>query len=415
MKILILEPDESTRSVLLQRVQVAVRQAGIRRHSIVDGDFDLLLEGSAKDEPAVVFFGPGTYQKVDQSLSVVRGHFPRVPIALVLDNQTYAKEAVELRKGAAVRVMPIADIAQMVQFLLDCESDTKEQPDARSRGVVSVVQTKGGVGGTTVASSLAVCWAKQGLSVALIDCDDLNPDLTDWAKVGTAQRRATADMLVEGEVPRYRLNELLHPAEGFDGKLVVVGQPDHFQESFHFKADVLSNAASSVEFIQALIKTLREEFDAIIIDHGRSWGISTFGALPLSEYVVWVMDDDKHSVERSIANLMRISRESDDPEEFDFSRWRVLLNGVTGKTFSAEEIKSQLDDLEIFPNGAQVSEMAFSANGRHWTSPTNSFYALCDHAVRNAVDEFAFSLIPYRRNEAPTGVFKKFFRRLLAD
>lgn len=414
MRLLLIENNEATRQTLLTRIQEALRRAGLRRVQVIEGDADSLTECLTIENPSLTFFGPGCYRQLDELIDTFRSLQPTAPLAVVLDNDVYANEAIELRKALSVRLMPIADIAQIAQFILEVEGQLGATVGGRNRGVVTAVQFKGGIGTTTVAASLAACWARNDLSVALVDLDDLNPQVTDWAKVGSAQRKAVSDALREGEVPRYRLDELGFPVEGYDGRLVIIGQPEHYSEGFHFKADVLEGAPSSAEYIKSLISVLQDEFDVIVVDAGRSWGVSTFALLPLSQHVLMVTNEDQLSLKRSLDNLQRLYSESDDYSEFDLSRWRVVLNGFTGRGLSIPDVSKEIEEIGLFPQDAALYTVPFSESARRWTASSETVFEKGDEQVQAAIREIAFNLVPFRLQEsqAPGSKFKRRLKKL---
>lgn len=398
MRIIVIDPNLKTREPAILRVDEALRQSGLKRVELVSGGFDLLLAYSENEVPSVAFLGPGCYSDLVQSVKHFRAAWPQMPLAVILDNDIYATEAVELRRELAVRIMPLADIAQIVQFLLDTEFKQDVAVNSPNKGIVSVLQFKGGVGASTLSAALAACWARHELSVALLDFDDVNPQITDWGRVSLAKRKLVAEFLRRGEVPRHRVNEFVHPVEGFNGQLVVIAQPEYYREGFHFKADVLENSPSSAEFVSSLFKTLQDEFDVLVVDTGRSWGISTFAMLPLSEHVLVVVDDDGMSVCRTLDNLLRIYQESDDTNEFDLSRWSVVLNAYTGRLLSPADISHELEELDIFPADTTLYTIPFSERGRQWGAPGQTLYDLAEEPIKEIITELAFRLIPFRRD-----------------
>jgi cellulose biosynthesis protein BcsQ len=302
--------------------------------------------------------------------------------------------------------MPIGDIVQLVQFLLDAETQSSGFNPVR-RGVLAVTHFKGGVGATTIAAGFASIWARHGLSVALVDLDDVNPQLTAWGRVTSAKRELCGQLLVEGRVPKSRINELVHPVEGFDGGLALVGQPEQYQTGFHFKADVIEGAASAAEFIESLIESLRDEFDLVVVDVGRSWGIASFALLPLVQQVLLVLDDDAMSVRRTLECLKRLHAESDDPTEFNLGRWKVVLNGYTGKLLTPTDVGAELEDTGLFPESSELFSLPFSDSGRQWGAPGVSFYDCADEGTKFMMRDIAFRLFPFRQAQAPEGLFSR--------
>lgn len=396
MRILILDTDSSARATVVARVEEALRQAGLRRVEIIESEPAALATLVAEEPPHLCFIGPGCYRTLEPDLARYRVIYPRVPVAVVLNNEVYAAEAVELRRVLKIRIIPIADIGQMAQFVLDCDIPTAGPSSTKNRGVISVTQLKGGVGASTVATSLAACWARNGMSVALVDLDDLNPTITDWARVGASQRRLVSESLREGQVPRYKLRELLYPVEGFNDTLRVFGQPEHYGEGFHFKADVLDGVPSISGYVSSLIEALQEEFDVVVIDTGRSWGISTFAALPMSQKVVAVVDDDALSLRRTLDNFARIHRESDDSSEFDLAKWSFCLNAFTNRVLTVDEVMEEIQNLDVFPSKVDLFTLPYSEKGREWGLSSLALFDLAEHGIRASLCEIAFNLVPFQ-------------------
>ena len=243
----------------------AVTQSGLRRVQIDSCDIEVLEKRSSEFSPTVIFLGPETFNSCEEICQFVRNTFPRAAIGIVLQNDIYALEAVKIRRGLGVPVMPVADIASISSFLLDNNKTTRVSGRV-SEGIVGVLQLKGGVGASTLAASMASCWAEHELSVVLVDLDDINPQLSDWARIPSGRRSVVAELMRQGQVPVYRLSECLARVEGEERSISIVGQPENYHESFHFKADVLDGAPSSQSFIESLLPLLQDNFDVVVID-----------------------------------------------------------------------------------------------------------------------------------------------------
>ena len=412
MRILILDNNPTLRGAVVGRVEEALRQGGLRRVEIIESEPDSLSSLVAEDPPHLCFVGPGCYRDLEEDLRKLRIVYPKIPVAIVLSNEVYSAEGIELRRQLKLRVMPIADIGQMAQFILDV--DIPAQGGSHSnRGVVAVTQLKGGVGGSTIANGLAAAWARNGVSVALVDLDDTNPQTTDWARVGLSQRRLISECIKRGEVPAYKIREVLYPVDGFDERLWVFGQPEHYGESFHFKADVLDNAPSIAGFMSSLLEGLQAEFDVVVIDTGRSWGISTFASLPFCQKVLMVTDDDALSVRRSMENFGRIHRESDDPAELDVSKWSFVLNAFTARLLSEPDVRQEIKDADLFPDKFDLFVVPYSARGRDWCLTSMSFFDQAEQGIQSALCEMAFALVPFQYSVDEGGIYTRLRRGLL--
>jgi hypothetical protein len=233
-----------------------------------------------------------------------------------------------------------------------------------------------------------------GKTVALLDFDDLSPQLSDWARIPAAQRSLTGELLKTGQVTIDRLRDFVHPIKGFDGRLVAIGQPLLYSEAFHFRAYVIEGAPSSSEFVSSVLSLLSSEYDVVLIDLGRSWGVSTFAALPWCERVLFVVDDDGMSVRRSLDALGRLKHESGDPEEFNLNKWVVAFNKMTGRRLSERDIRTAVASAELFPTGVPIAPVLYTEKGRQWGAEGTTLYTLCEPRVRASLDRLAQTLIP---------------------
>jgi cellulose biosynthesis protein BcsQ len=325
-------------------------------------------------------------------------------VALVLDLETYASDAVAIHKILGREVIAETDLTQMANFIVDCERDASGRPSGvRTRHIIGVTQLKGGVGGTSLTAALGVCWSMAGKTVALLDFDDVSPQLTEWAGIPHAQRILTGELLRSGEVTIDRLRDFVHPIEGFDGQLVAIEQPLQYSEAFHFRAYVMEGAPSASEFVTSVLSLLSTEYDVVLIDLGRSWGVSTFAALPWCEKVLFVMDDDGITVRRSLDSLSRLKQESGDPEEFNLNKWVVALNKVTGRRLSESDIAVAIEQAELLPKSTPIVTIPYTERGRQWGASGTSMYTLSEARVRAAFDNLAEILAPQSRKPTVSG------------
>jgi len=412
MRILVLDKNADSRATVVARLEEALRQADLRRVDLIESEPGSLGSLVAEEPPDVCFIGPGSYAELENDLRRYHVVYPKVPVAVILSNEVYASEGVDLRRSLKIRVIPVADIGQMAQFILDADVPSSGFAPGRNRGIIAVTQLKGGVGATSVAAALAACWARNDLKVALVDLDNENPQLTDWARVGLSQRRLVSESIRQGEAARYRVRELLYPVEGFGEALWVFGQPEHYGDSFHFKADVLENAPSIAVYMNSLLESLKNEFDIVVLDTGRSWGISTFAALPLCQKVLLVIDDDATSVRRSLESFARIHRETEDASELDTKKWSFVLNAFTGKTLTESEVLNEIRETDLFPDAVELFTVPYSAHGRDWTLSAESFFDLVEPGIKATLCQIAYRFVPFQFM-APSGSLASLLRRRL--
>jgi cellulose biosynthesis protein BcsQ len=423
MQVLIIDTTPQLRASLLGRVQEAGRQAGMQRLGVVEVD-PLNLDELSWASTVGVFVGVGSGSMIKELLGKIQGAAVDVPVAIVLDPDTYASEAVAIHKVLGREVVCETDLTQMANFIVDCERHASGRPlGVRARHVVGVVHLKGGVGASTIAAGLGSCIAKAGYTTAIMDLDDVTPTITEWARVSPSQRSLVGELLRVGEVTTDRLRDLVAPVEGYGGRLVVVGTPQNYADAFHLKASVLDGAPAASSFVNSTLSLLSSEYEIVLIDMGRSWGVATFSALPWCERVVLVMDDDGLAVRRSLDGLVRLKQESGDPDEFALTKWSIVLNKWSGKRLSEGDIRAAVASTEVFPEAAPVFMVGFSERGRQWGAPSESIYDLASVAVKRQIEALAKALVPSREGKgfggreevAKAGVLQRLFSSRFAD
>jgi cellulose biosynthesis protein BcsQ len=400
MQLVVIDVTPQLRATLLGRVQEASRQAGMQRLAVVEVD-PLNLDEVNWGATIGIFIGVGCGSMIKELLSKLQGSGSECALSIVLDADTYAAEAVAIHKILGRVVICETDLTQMATFIVDCERLATGRPlGVRARHIVGVAQFKGGVGVSTLTASLGVCLARQGRSVAIVDFDDVSPQITEWARVGMSQRMLVGELLRGGEVTTDRLRDFISPVDGFEGRLVVVGQPYTYSEGFHLKSYVLEGSPSASIFVNSLLSLLSTEYEIVLIDLGRSWGVATFTALPWCEKVALVIDDDGLSVRRSVDGLARLKQESGDPDEFNLAKWSVVFNKITGNRLAARDLAAVIDEAEIFPKQPQIYPINFSEKGRQWGGVGETMYDLASEAVRQQISKLANGLAPNRSSES---------------
>jgi len=382
------------------RINMALEEAGIRDADVME--INLNDPGELRqNQPDAIVIGPSAYSRLDELIEEARALFRDSPVALVLESEIYGSRGVALRKRYGVVVMPLGDVAHMAGFLIDAQ--TKNQPMGGSRAgmVVGVAQLKGGVGATTIAAALSACWARNDITSVILDFDDLNPQITSWARVAPQQREVVAEFLKRGQVSIERINEILSPVESFEGKLVAVAQPILYNEGFQYKADVLEGVPSSSGFVVGLINAVRPDFDVVVIDLGRSWGVASFSALPHCSTVLLVTDDDGMSVRQTLDNLQRLKAESGGSGEFDFTKWNIVLNAYTGRLINPETLASEIAQMNLMPPEASLYTIPFSERGRQWGAPGQSLFDLAEDSCKQSILKMASNICPFGYSEEP--------------
>lgn len=402
------------RALLRGRVIEAARHADIGEVTCHDfGPRD--IEAINWEEAFGCILGPELDGACDTIIDSLRSAYPLGAVALLLNPTEYATRAVGIRRTLAIDVCSLADTAHLSGFLLSTAAEPRlTTASSRRSAVIGVCHLKGGVGASTLSAALGACWARHGRSIALIDLDDVNPHLTEWAGATPHQRAYSAHCLRRGDIDPARLNELLAPIDGFNGTFVVVPQPAAYHDAFHSKADVIADAPSASAFITATVDLCSREFDIVVFDLGRSWGVGTFAALRRCTHVALVVDDDHVSLDRTLANLIRLRTHSDDPDEFNFERWSIILNGYTGRNISADEVATLVTRTGLFPTDANLYTVPYAKSAERWSGGRSSLYELCDQRTREVVRRIACNIVtfPYELGERAVSISTRLRRRL---
>jgi cellulose biosynthesis protein BcsQ len=389
MQILIVDISPPLRAMLLGRVQEAARQAGLQRISIVEVD-PLNLDSVVWDATIGCLFGSGCGPLIREVLEKVSVLKPGCPVGIVVDPDTYVTDGVAIYKALGKAVMCETDLPQLATFIVDSERGASHRrKGAQRRCVIGVTQCKGGVGATTVATSLGVSLARSGKSVVLIDLDDLSPQLTMWARVPVTHRVAVGRLIRSGGLDVGALRDFIFPVPGFDSRLVVVGQPALYGEGFHLRAPVIEGAPNPADFISQLLTVLSQEYEVVLIDMSKSWGISSFAALRWCDRVLSVMNDDGLAVHMTCAVLKRMSSESGDLEEFNFSKWSGVLNMQSGNRLTESDVVQAFQEYEIVGEPLRCHAISHCDGGRLWGKQGESLYDLATPRVRTQVERLA--------------------------
>jgi len=403
MQIVVVDISPPLRATLLGRVQEACRKAGLQRIAVMEVD-PLNLDTVNWRTAIGCFLGVGCGSMIKELLGKLQGSRGECPLAIVLDGDTYSNEAVAIHKILGRTVVCETDLTQMATFIVDCERHASGRPlGPKTRHIVGVTQLKGGVGATTITTSLGACLARSGRTVCLLDFDDVSPQVSEWAKVGSSKRSLTGELLRVGQVTTDRLRDLVGLIDGFNGRLGVIAQPALYSEGFHYRAQVLDGAPSSSEFVTSLLSVLSVEYEVVIVDLGRSWGVATFAALPWCDQVIFVMDDDGLSVRRSLDVLNRLHQESGDPEEFNFAKWSIVFNKVSGRRLAIRDVEGAVEEMEMFPRDTKIFPVGFSDAGRQWGGSGETFYDLAEGRVRKQLLDLSYHVVPQYAQQTAAG------------
>ncbi|NDC38558.1 MAG: hypothetical protein EBZ48_10955, partial [Proteobacteria bacterium] len=138
-------------------------------------------------------------------------------------------------------------------------------------------------------------------------------------------------------------------------------------------------------------------------------------ALQRCQAVLLVVDEDRASIKRSIDTLRRMKKESDDPEEFDLSRWTVVVNGYTGDRVPIKEIAALFEAGEILGASLKLVAIPYSQSGCCWAETDLSLYDLAEPPSQAAVERLSHGLLSFRSappEPTPEGLWHRILTRV---
>ena len=169
----------------------------------------------------------------------------------------------------------------------------RSRPDVaaqqRMGRVTSVFSTKGGAGVTTVATNLAVCWAKRSPGrTLLVDLDTRQSDIATFLNLRPAHSVLDAFENV-GRMDESFLKSLL--TEYSNGLWVLPGPTP------------MNLVKLSAEQVQAGLEILRSHFDQVILDLPHDMDPGTISALEVSDTILFLVSQNVSALRLGAAGL----------------------------------------------------------------------------------------------------------------
>ncbi len=214
-------------------------------------------------------------ERLTRALAVAEGR----PIIAAIANPTVDQVRSLMRAGAAdVLPTPLqeADLRSSLQSLTE---RVQGRYDQMPRGrVVTFIKSKGGIGGTTVATQVAAAAAVSGASgrVALLDFD---------LQLGCAA-------LYLGIVPHVTLGDVIGSAERLDGsalRSVMTAHPSGL-EVLAAPPETIPLDSLSVDEALAIVEVAAREFDTVFIDGPLDWTDWSMSVMARSDQLVMLTD-----------------------------------------------------------------------------------------------------------------------------
>ena len=185
----------------------------------------------------------GNFAK-DQILEInsrLNSIFPNVPIVLLLSSEDYLEDAVELHKKTLIRVIALGDLPQISQLLINLAQPASKSHEFLGKArVLSLVNIKGGVGTTTIASSLATYYSESNISSLLVDLNHSNQNLSAFYDY-SIEGKSALEQAFKITVPELKhLKPCIEDITNNDGKTIsIIGAPKTFQESYQLHSATL--------------------------------------------------------------------------------------------------------------------------------------------------------------------------------
>jgi pilus assembly protein CpaE len=211
--------------------------------------------------------------------------------------------------------------------------------------VISVYSAKGGAGVTTVATNLAVCWAKRSSGrTVLVDLDTRQSDIATFLNLRSQYSVLDAFENI-GRMDESFLRRLL--TEHSSGLLVLPGPAP------------MSRIKLRPEQVQAGLEILRSYFDQVVLDLPHDMDAATVGALEASDAIFFLVSQNVSALRLGTAGIGTLRQLG-----MDFKKVRlVIMRERTGEDVTLKQVR------EMF--GIPI----------HWTMPSD--YSTVVTAINN--------------------------------
>ncbi|MFQ5520468.1 MAG: AAA family ATPase [Candidatus Methylomirabilia bacterium] len=197
-------------------------------------------------------------------------------------------------------------------------------PEQRAGRVTSVFSTKGGVGVTTVAANLAVCWAQRSpKDTLLVDLDTRQSDVATLLNLRSPYSVLDAFENVERLDESFLQGLLTDHSSG----LWVLPGPTPFER-----------VKLSTQQVQAGLGILRSHFDQVVLDLPHDLDPGTIAALEASDVILFLVSLNVSALRSGAAGLAAFRHLGLDPAKVRL----VVMREGTGEDVTVKHVKDAL-------------------------------------------------------------------------
>lgn len=159
----------------------------------------------------------------------------------------------------------------------------KRKPFTQRGMVIAIFSTKGGVGKTTIATNIAALYAMKGQKTILVDVD---------IGAGDAPEKLGMSSALKPNLSNWRTTQKLDIHKHSSGLFLLPAGPD-------------PELTIQEEDVEALICTLENQFDVVILDYGvRPFHQHTRTGLDLADKVFLIADQEQNMIDRFVSQFI---------------------------------------------------------------------------------------------------------------
>lgn len=198
------------------------------------------------------------------------------------------------------------EAAHQVQAQKATAREAQQAEEGAVARVIAVYSPKGGIGTSTIAANLAVALQQRYGDIVLMDADLQFGDIL--VHLNTRPTRTMSDLVHEGGFDLELVNDVLLPHSSGLKLLLAPPQPE------------LADAVS-VEMVAGLIKNLKRNFRAVVVDSTHKLDDKTMAVLENADYTLLILTPELPAIKSG-----KLFLELYDRLDYDRARVGVVIN-----------------------------------------------------------------------------------------